>query len=106
MLLIDFAQNSQIQWILVLIAVDVVLGLIAALVKKEFQLGKVAGFMKTGVLVYVFGYAILIAATKNLPSLAMFGQLAYYLILLALAGSILDNVSKFGIKIPSALKKN
>lgn len=106
MILIDFSANSQMQWILILIAIDVLLGLIAALVKKEFQLGKVAGFMKRGILVYVFGFAVLISATKNSPSLSMFGNLAYYLILLALAGSILNNVAKFGIKIPSVLKKD
>lgn len=103
---IDLSTNTQIQWILILIAVDVLLGLIAALAKKEFQLGKAAGFMKKGILAYVLGFLVLAGAVTTLPSLAIFSTIAFYLILLALLGSILNNVAKFGIKIPGWLKKD
>lgn len=97
--------TSQIQWILILIAVDVVLGVIGALVKKEFQLGKVAGFMKRGIMTYVLGFAILEIVAQVLPALAMFTAVAYFLILLALVGSILSNLGKFGLKLPGFLTK-
>lgn len=57
--LIDLFGTSQIQWILILIAIDVVLGIIAALLKKDFRLGKLAGFMGKGVVAYVLGFAVL-----------------------------------------------
>lgn len=97
--------TSQIYWIVILILIDVILGIIAALLKKEFCLGKLAGFMKKGVLAYVLGFAVLELAAQALPTLSMITGLAYYLIILALVGSILNNVSKMGLKLPSFLTK-
>jgi len=104
--LIAVLGTSQVQWIVILIAVDVVLGIIAALMKKDFKLGKVAGFMKRGVLAYVLGFAVLVLAVEGLPSLAIVATIAYWLILLALVGSILTNLAKMGLPIPSILKKD
>ncbi len=102
---IEILANNQVQMIVVLIGIDVILGIIAALMKKEFVLGKVAGFMKKGVLVYVFGFAVISAVGGALPSLAMVTTAAYWLIVLALIGSILDNVGKIGVPIPKILRK-
>ena len=52
--LLKILGTSQVQMIVVLIAVDVVLGVIAALLKKDFVLGKLAGFMVKPVLGYVW----------------------------------------------------
>lgn len=97
--------NSQTQWILVLIIVDVVLGIIGALIKKDFVLGKLAGFMKRSVVPYIFGFAVLNAAGQALPSLSMVVSVAYILIVLALVGSILSNLKKIGIPVPKILGK-
>lgn len=97
--------TSQIQWILTLIAIDVALGIVAALIKKDFRFGKLAGFMKKGVLTYVLGFAVLEIVAQVLPALAMITAVAYFLIILALVGSILNNLAKFGFPIPSYLKK-
>lgn len=102
---IEILANNQIQMIVVLIGIDVVLGIIAALMKKDFVLGKVAGFMKRGVLVYVFGFAVISAVGAVLPSLSVVVTMAYWLILLALIGSILDNLGKLGLPIPKTLRK-
>lgn len=97
--------NSQTQWILVLIIIDVVLGIIGALTRKDFVLGKVAGFMKKGVVTYVFGFAVLSAAGQAIPSLSMFVGIAYILIVLALVGSILSNLRRIGLPVPPMLGK-
>ncbi|MFH1036468.1 MAG: phage holin family protein [Patescibacteria group bacterium] len=102
---IEILATNQIQMIVTLIGVDVILGIIAAMMKKEFVLGKVAGFMKKGVLVYVFGFAVISAVGEVLPSSAIIATAAYWLIILALAGSILDNLGKIGIPIPKILRK-
>jgi len=91
--------------IVLLIGIDVILGIIAALMKKEFVIGKLAGFMKRGVLVYVFGFAVISAVGEVLPSLSFMVSVAYWLIVLALAGSILDNLGKIGLPIPKILRK-
>lgn len=96
---------SGIQWILVLISIDVVLGIAAALLKKDFRLGKVASFMVKPVLGYVFGFTVLTMLLQSLPSLEIMVVVAYFLILLALIGSILNNLGKLGISFPVYLRK-
>ena len=95
--------TPQVQWIVTLIGIDVILGLIAAIVKKDFRLGKVAKFMVKPVLGYVFGFAVLTIVAQALPSVAIVTQGAYILILLALIGSILNNLAKMGLSLPSYL---
>ena len=102
---IEILATREIQMIALLIGIDVVLGIIAAMMKKEFVIGKLAGFMKRGVLVYVFGFAVISAVGEVLPSLSIIVTAAYWLILLALAGSILDNLGKIGLPIPKILRK-
>jgi phage-related holin len=97
--------TPQIKWILILVAIDVLLGVIAALLKKDFRLGKVAGFMKKGVLGYVLGFAVLEMVGGALTSLEIVVQVAYVLIILALVGSILNNLGKMGLPLPTYLKK-
>lgn len=95
----------QLKWIVTLIAIDVVLGVISAILKKDFRLGKVANFMVKPVLGYVFGFSILDSLAEVLPSLAPIVQGAFVLIILALIGSILNNLGRFGLTIPDYLKK-
>ncbi len=97
--------TSQVKWIVVLIAIDVILGIIAALVKKDFRLGKVANFMVKPVLGYVFGFVVLTATAEALPSLAFIASMAFMLVVLALIGSIFDNLGRLGLPVPTYLKK-
>jgi len=97
--------TNQVRIIVVLVGIDVVLGIIAAFMKKDFILGKLAGFMEKGVLYYAFGFAVLTAVGQAFPSLAMAITVAYWLIILALVGSILDNLEKIGVPVPKILRK-
>ena len=103
--ILNVLATSQIRNIVMLIGIDVVLGILAALKTKEFALGKLAGFMKRGILTYVFGFAILTLVGQALPSFDWVVSVAYYLVLLALAGSILDNLGKLGLPLPKMLRK-
>jgi len=103
--ILNVLATSQIRNIVMLIGIDVVLGILAALKTKEFALGKLAGFMKRGILTYVFGFAVLILVGQALPSLDWVVSVAYYLVLLALVGSILDNLGKLGLPLPKMLRK-
>jgi phage-related holin len=103
--LIALFATSQIQWILILIAIDVVLGVIGALVKKNFRLGKLANFMVKPVLGYIFGFAVLEMVAQALPSFAWMVGVAFVLVVLALVGSILNNLGKMGLPLPAWLKK-
>jgi len=103
--LIALFGTTYIYWILILIAIDVVLGIIAALMKKDFRLGKLANFMVKPVLGYVLGFAVLEMVAQALPSLAWLVLVAFALIVLALIGSILNNLGKMGLGLPAYLKK-
>ena len=103
--LIALFGTTYIYWILILIAIDVVLGIIAALMKKDFRLGKLANFMVKPVLGYVLGFAVLEMVASALPSLAFVVMVAFVLIVLALVGSILNNLGKMGLGLPAYLKK-
>lgn len=103
--LLTLLKTSEMKLIITLIAVDVLLGIIAALMKKEFRLGKVADFMFRPVLAYVLGFGILLLVPSAIPSLAIVAQAAYILIILALIGSILNNLSRLGLKLPTYLRK-
>jgi len=103
--LIALFGTTYIYWILILIAIDVVLGIIAALMKKDFRLGKLANFMVKPVLGYVLGFAVLEMVAQALPSLAWLVLVAFALIVLALIGSILNNLGKMGLPLPAYLKK-
>lgn len=103
--LIALFGTTQIQWIVILVAIDVILGVVAALLKKDFRLGKLAGFMKKGVVAYVLGFAVLEIVAQALPSLALVVWVAFVLIVLALVGSILNNLAKIGLPLPAYLKK-
>jgi len=103
--LIVLLGTPQVKCIVSLIALDVVLGIVAAILKKDFRLGKVAQFMVKPVLGYVFGFAVLGVVTQAIPSLAMVTSAAYALIVLALIGSLLSNLAKMGLPIPAILQK-
>ncbi|MBU0476599.1 phage holin family protein [Patescibacteria group bacterium] len=96
--------TSQIQTIVLLLMADVVLGIAAALMKKEFALSKVAIFMKKPVLGYVFGFAVIGMVAQALPALAIIETVVFVLIVLALLGSISKNLGKLGLPVPAILK--
>jgi len=104
--LIPLFGTSQIRWIVILIVIDLVLGIIAAILKKDFRLGKLAKFMVKPVLGYVFGFAVLEMVAQALPSLTGIVSFAFILIILALIGSILSNLAKMGLTLPAYLLKD
>lgn len=97
---IDYLGTSQIRIIVLLIGADVILGIVGAFAKKEFRLGKLAGFMKKGVIAYVLGFALLEMVAKVLPQLAFAVQIAFFLIVIALVSSLVRNLHKLGLPLP------
>ncbi|TET84873.1 MAG: hypothetical protein E3J36_00240 [Candidatus Nealsonbacteria bacterium] len=98
-------NTPQMQWIVILLGIDVILGIIAALVKKEFVFGKLCNFMKGPVLAYVFGFAVIELVGNALPSLAFIVPAVFVLVLIALLASVFGNLGKLGLPLPGTLKK-
>ncbi|MBZ9572187.1 phage holin family protein [Patescibacteria group bacterium] len=95
----------QMQVIVTLIAIDVLLGIIAALFRKDFVFSKLGNFMKGPVLAYVFGFAIVEIMGGILPSLAFIVPITFVLIVIVLLASVFRNLSKLGIPVPKDFKK-
>ncbi len=93
------------QSIVILIIADVILGIIAALVKKEFVFGKLCNFMKWPVIGYVFGFAVIELVGQALPSLSWLVTAAFVLIVITLLASIFGNLGKLGLPLPGTLKR-
>lgn len=102
---IPFFATWQMQVIVTLIAVDVLLGIISALIKKEFVFGKLANFMKGPVLAYIFGFMIVEITGETFPSLGFITPVSFVLIGIVLLASIFRNLSRLGIPVPNGLKK-
>jgi len=98
-------NTPQMPWIVILLGIDVILGIIAALVKKEFVFGKLCNFMKGPVLAYVFGFAVIELVGNALPSLAFIVPAVFVLVLIALLASVFGNLGKLGLPLPGTLKK-
>lgn len=97
--------TTQMQWIVILVAVDVILGIIATLLKKEFAFSKLGNFMKGPVLGYVLGFGVIELVGQALPKLALIVPAVFILVVISLLSSILKNLGRFGLPLPAILKK-
>lgn len=97
--------TTQMQWIVILVAVDVILGIIATLLKKEFAFSKLGNFMKGPVLGYVLGFGVIELVGQALPKLALIVPAVFILVVISLLASILKNLGRFGLPLPAILKK-
>jgi hypothetical protein len=103
-LLQQFAHDDKVKWVLVLIAVDFVLGVIAAIVTGTFRLSYVGDFLRKDVLGKVVPWFVLYAAgkvtTQELPGGVTFATLAdgaFVIIVGALGGSILKSLAELNL---------
>jgi len=93
--------TSQMQIIVWLVLADVVLGIVSALVRKDFSFRKLGNFMHGHMLGYVFGFAVVELVGQALPAFALLVQVVFYLVVIVLAVSILRNLGRFGLPVPA-----
>lgn len=96
----------QMMFIAIFLAADIILGIAGAIASKEFNFNKVAAFMKTGVIPYLFGFAVVELLASQFGQL---GQIATTVIFVAivvnLLGSIISSLANLGIHMPTVFKK-
>lgn len=103
--LIDVLATTQMKLVVILLAIDVVLGIIGALVRKDFAFRKLGNFAKGPVLGYIFGLGVLGLVGAAIPGLAIIVPVAAVLVVIALLGSIVRNLGRIGVPLPGILKK-
>ena len=96
----------QIRIIAILLAVDIILGMAAALAQKTFNFNKVAAFMKNGVIPYLLGFAVVqlvIAGIGFYAAIVTF--IVFVVIAINILASIIANLASLGVNMPLVLKK-
>lgn len=107
--LATFAHDDKLKIVLVLIAVDFILGVTAALKTNTFQLSYLANFAKDDLLGKVVPWFVLYSAAlvaghqTILGSVVDFGDLAdvtFGIVTAAMAGSIYKSLTDLGFSLP------
>lgn len=111
--LVTFMHDDKLKTVLVLIAVDFILGVAAAVKGGTFRLSYVAQFAKDDLLGKVVPWFVLYAAalvaghTTILPGVYDIGDAAstlWGIVVAALGGSIIKSLGDFGVPVPKVLK--
>ena len=103
----DFAHDGYFQAVLVLIAVDLILGIAASLKTKQFKFSWIAMFAQDDLLGKVFPWFIIYAAAKYAPNVAVLGidldaieKVVFAAVAVALGGSLLSSLKDLGLPVP------
>jgi len=96
----------QIRIIAILLAVDIIIGMAAALAQKTFNFNKVAAFMKNEVIPYLLGFAVVqlvIAGIGFYAAIITF--IVFIIVAMNILASIIANLASLGVSMPSVIKK-
>lgn len=98
--------SFQMQVLAILLAVDIILGIAAALAEKKFTFSMLANFMSNGVVPFLLGFAVVELVAQEFP---LYGEIATFVVFIAIAvnivASIIANLATLGINMPAVLKK-
>ena len=98
--------SFQMQVLAILLAVDIILGIAAALAEKKFTFSMLANFMSNGVIPFLLGFAVVELVAQGFP---LYGEIATFVVFIAIAvnivASIIANLATLGLNMPAVLKK-
>lgn len=107
-----FVNDATLQAVLVLIALDLVLGVVAAVKTSEFSFAKLAGFARDDVLGKVVPWFVLYAAAFFAPAVDVLGvdldtvqKGVFALVVVALVGSLMSSLADLGFQLPNPLSR-
>lgn len=103
----EFAHDGYFQAVMVVIVVDVLLGIAAALKRREFKFSWLSAFARDDLLGKVFPWFIIYTAAKYAPNVAVVGidltsieKVVWGAVVVALGGSLLSSLKDLGVPIP------
>jgi len=106
----QFANDKQLQGVLVLIVLDIVFGIIASVKLGTFAFTKVAAFLKDDVLGKVVPWFAIFAAAKFAPSVDVLGidlnqiQTVFWAaVVVALVASLASSAADLGVDLPRSV---
>lgn len=96
-------SNPQVKYLLILIAANLILGILSSLRARDFRLTAVADFVWDRVVPFVVGYGVVaLIATVN-PELAVVRDFVWAALTAALLGYVLVNLKELGVPLPTML---
>lgn len=108
----EFAHDKQLHAVAVLIALDLVLGIIASIKLGQFAFTKVSAFLKDDVLSKVLPWFAIFAAAKFAPSVDVAGvdlnqiqTVVWGIMVVALVASLTSSLADLSIKVENGLPK-
>jgi hypothetical protein len=106
----EFANDKQLHAVIALIALDLILGIIAAVKLGTFAFSKVSGFLKDDVLGKVVPWFVIFSFAKFAPSVDIAGvdlnqvQTALWgLVVIALGASLISSLNDLKLPIAKSL---
>ncbi len=98
---VNMIDGYKLITILILIAVDFVMGVVIAIKNGQFQLSKIAEFLNTSVLYFLGGYILIgVAATVSESINEEVVTAAWALLDVTMVGFIIDKAKKLGLPVP------
>jgi len=96
----------QMRIIVILLAVDIIFGMAAALAQKTFNFNKLAVFMKNGVIPYLLGFAVVQLVIAGIGFyVAIITFIVFVIVAMNILASIIANLASLGVSMPSVIKK-
>lgn len=106
----SFVDDVTFKAVLVLVVLDLVLGIFAAVKLNNFAFSKVTGFLKDDVLSKVLPWFTIYAAWKYAPSVDVLGiglkqvqEVVFAGVVVALVASLTSSLADLGIGMPKVL---
>jgi hypothetical protein len=102
---VDLVNGYKLSTLAILILVNLILGLVLAVTRKDITLSAVGGFVKTRVIPFVLGYLTVgIVATVD-DGLEVSVPVVWGFIVASLVGIIMINLKELGLPLPDILAK-
>lgn len=99
-------DTFQMMIVAILLAVDIIIGMAAALAQKMFNFNKVAAFMKNGVIPYLLGFAVVQLVIAGIGFyVAIVTFIVFVIVAMNILASIIANLASLGVSMPSVIKK-
>lgn len=105
-----FVNDDTFKAVLVLIVLDLVLGIVAAVKTGKFAFSKVSAFLKDDLLGKVVPWFTIYAAWKWAPSVDLLGiglkevqEVVFAGVVIALAASLTSSLADLGLQMPKSL---
>lgn len=105
--LTDFANGTTFQAVLILVALDLILGVAAAVYLRDFRLGRLVDFARDDLLAKVLPWAAIYVAAGLAPETKVLGlslgdveKAMFAIVAAALVQSLYTSVNDLGFKLP------